>query len=82
MFVFITTGVFKSLVNPRPHNFRYIVITKNYGIMKKLIQRIMLWLGSWPKDKVLESQGSEEADWAADIVGTTLGTIIVTVLML
>ena len=21
--------------------------------MKKLIQRIMLWLGSWPKDKVL-----------------------------
>mgnify|MGYP003445834470 FL=1 len=97
--------------------------------MKKLIQRIMLWLGSWPKDKVLhfticliisllagciaricgaewtgvmaaawfagffagvfkevwddiESQGSEESDWAADIVGTTLGAIIVTILML
>ena len=30
----------------------------------------------------IESQGSEESDWAADIVGTTLGAIIVTILTL
>jgi hypothetical protein len=30
----------------------------------------------------ISSNGSEETDWAADIIGTTLGTLIVVILTL